>query len=518
MTESISERHLSRLSVFVAARMGLHFPRERRSDLERAIGSAARELDFSDTESCIEWFLSSSSSRSHIKILASHLTIGETYFFRDRRVFEVLETQILPELIHSRRAGGKCIRIWSAGCATGEEPYSIAILLCKMIPDLQDWNITILATDINPRFLKKAAEGVYGQWSFRDMEPGIKERYFRQTKDGGFEILPHIKTMVTFSYLNLAEGPYPSFFQNTNAMDVIFCRNVLMYFVPELAKKVVRNLHRSLVNGGYLIVSPSESSHILLSQFGTVRFPGAIFYRKENQPVSAAEDVSCKPFEGPNIPFTPAVEFIPHRGVAPVSEARNMQLTSQSGDRDPQFQASNPNPEAQLRHELYRKALSLFETGCYAEAIKKTEDLLSQYPSSARGMALLARIHANSGQLDKALEWCERAIAAEKLNTGFHYLMATILLELRRTEDATLSFKRTLYLDPNFIMAYVALGSISRQHGRHKEAAKHFENALLLLSAKPSDGMLPESEGITAGRLTEIIQVMQRAKDREVIS
>ena len=239
-----------------------------------------------DGNSCIEWLLSSLPTRSQIEILASHLTVGETYFFRDKRLFKTLEESILPELIQLRRNSGRHLRIWSAGCSSGEEPYSIAILLSKMIPDIGDWGITILATDINMRFLQKAADGVYRHWSFRDIQPGIKEGFFNQKQDGRFEVLSRIRQMVTFSYLNLVEDAYPSLVNNTNALDIIFCRNVLMYFVPELASKVAPNLHRSLVDGGFLIVSPTESSIPIFSQFTTVRAPGTILYKKEARQAS----------------------------------------------------------------------------------------------------------------------------------------------------------------------------------------------------------------------------------------
>lgn len=277
---NLSDTLLSKLSEFVVSQMGLHFPKERWRDLERRIGSAARELGFTDAESCIQRLLSSSLTRNQIGILSSHLTVGETYFFREKS-FEVFEECILPELIRSRRENDKRLRIWSAGCATGEEPYSIAILLTKMIPDLRDWNITILATDINPRFLEKASEGMYREWLFRVTPKWVKERYFKKGKDGRYEILPQIKRMVTFSYLNLVEDTYPSLLENTNAMDIIFCRNVLMYFAPDMEKKVIQNLYRSLVDGGWLIVSPIEISHILFSQFVTVNFPGVILYKKQ---------------------------------------------------------------------------------------------------------------------------------------------------------------------------------------------------------------------------------------------
>lgn len=240
MIDRHSEILFSQLSELIAARMGLYFPKARWHDLERGIASAAPEFGLKDVESCIQWLLSSPWTQSQIEILAVHLTVGETYFFREKRGFDLLEEHILPELIGSRRGVQKHLRIWSAGCATGEEPYSIAILLHQVLPDLKDWDITILATDMNPRFLQRASEGVYGEWSFRDTPIWIKERYFKKKESHRFEILPQIQRMVTFSYLNLAEDADPSFLNHPQAIDVIFCRNVLIYFAPERAKALSR--------------------------------------------------------------------------------------------------------------------------------------------------------------------------------------------------------------------------------------------------------------------------------------
>ena len=288
MSNNISEETLSRLSRFVTDQIGLSFPKERFADLKRGLVSAAGELDFTDAEACMIWLLSSSLSRRQIEVLASHLTIGETYFFRDRNLFKVMEEEIIPALVKKRRTEAGNLRIWSAGCASGEEAYSVAILLHKLIPDLEDWNITILATDINPGFLKKAENGIYGEWSFREAPMWIRS-YFIKDKDSRYRIVPWIKEMVNFSYLNLAEDSYPSLTGNTNAMDVIFCRNVLMYFEAGRAGSVIRKLYRALVDGGWLIVSPCEVSNEFFSPFVTVHYPGAILYRKDLARAGTAE-------------------------------------------------------------------------------------------------------------------------------------------------------------------------------------------------------------------------------------
>jgi chemotaxis protein methyltransferase CheR len=212
--------------------MGLHFPRERWRDMERGIAAASRESGYAETEAFSHWLLSAPLTRPRIEGLASHLTVGETYFFRERESLDVLEQQLLPELLRARGRSERHLRIWSAGCCTGEEPYSIAMMIDRLIPDSENRNLTILATDINTHALRKAARGVFGAWSFRDTPGWLKERYFTRRQDGRFEIQPRLRRMVSFSYLNLAEDTYPSLVNGTNAMDVILCRNAVFHRGP----------------------------------------------------------------------------------------------------------------------------------------------------------------------------------------------------------------------------------------------------------------------------------------------
>lgn len=464
MRSRISETLLRELSEFVDTRMGLHFPVKRWQDLENGVSYAAAEFGFKDTITCIKWLVSSQLMKQEVEILASHLTIGETYFFREKKSFEVIEEHILPELIRSRMENERRLRIWSAGCATGEEPYSIAILLSRMIPDLKDWNITILATDINPHFLTKAQKGLYGEWSFRDVPPWIRN-YFNKTKHG-FEIIPDIKKMVTFSYHNLAEDSYPSLVNNTSAMDIIFCRNVLMYFSKVRAKHVIQALYSCLVEGGWLVVSPVETSQVLYSQYVIVNFPGAIFYKKDFVGSQRKE------------------EFILEKIYPPPEEIRE------------EKKAAEP--------DAYKEALMLYQQGLYAQVVDKLIDLASQ-DIDTKAIVLLARAYANYGKTVQALEWCEKAIAIDRLNPGCHYLHAMILQERGQVEEAVKSLLRALYLDQDFVLAHFALGNLSKQQGKLKESDRHFENALALLGRFKNDEILSESEGITAGRLSEVI-------------
>ena len=489
MAEQIPDTLLSHLSEFVAAQMGLHFSRERWTDLERGVKSAAREFGFDSAAPCIQWLVSSPLTKRQIETLASHLTVGETYFFREKRSFDVLEERIVPELMRLRNGTERHLRIWSAGCCTGEEPYSIAISLSKVIPDLQNWKITILATDINPGFLKDATRGVYKEWSFRDAPPWLKGRYFQGNGKGCSEVLPAIKTMATFSYLNLAEDVYPSLLNNTNAMDIIFCRNVLMYFSPDRAKKVAQKFCRCLVDGGWLIVSPTEVSHELFSDFITVNFPGVILYRKGSQRLHTFE-VAQHPFFESFVEPTPAI-------VSPVQSKE-----------PPQLETPQPQTPEQDR-DAYTEALQAYTLGDYQGTVDKILRLPPTEQNNPLVLALVTRAYANQGNLTEAAQWCEQAIRADKLNPACRFLLATILEEQGRHEEAVTSLKHALYLDPNFALAHFSLGNLMRRQGKSEEADRHLTNALAILRRYSTDKVVPESEGMTAGRLAEMITAMR---------
>lgn len=488
-TLNISTDLLIQVSEFVSQTLGLYFPQERWLDLQRGIASASREFDFKRTEDCIRWLTSSSLQKKEIEILASHLTVGETYFFREKQCFDVLEDRVLPELISRRRNSEKRLRIWSAGCCTGEEPYSLAILLHKMIPDIRDWNVTVIATDINPHFLRKARDGLYGEWSFRDTPRWVKERYFTKTKEGRHEILPHIQKMVQFSYLNLAEDVFPSLVNNTNAMDIIFCRNVLMYFHTERVKKIAGNFYRCLVHKGWFVVGASEAAHTFSEKFHTVRFQDAILYKKDMlnkteftgmpEPEHAPEErfivempVNGETFSLPENQLTEIVMPLEQSAAHTAGSDPDIGQFKLGSDPIPQKQ---PVPELQEENTLH--------------------SLLEQ-----------ARLKASEGKLEEALSLCGKALEMDKIHAAAYYLRAAILQEMGKQKEAMASLRQALYIDSDFILAHFLLGNLFLRLERKEESTRYFQSALRLLEKKKPEDILPESEGLTAGRFKEIIQ------------
>ena len=461
MPQRLNEPTLTRLSGFLAREMGLMFPRERWSDLERGMIPAAKAFGFAAVEECIAWLLSAHLTRRQIEILAAFLTIGETYFFRDPRVFEVLEQQILPELLRARRGGDQRLRLWSAGCASGEEAYSIAIVLHRLVRDLDQWNLFILATDINAAALAKGRGGVYGDWSFRNAPAWLKEHYFTREGEGHYQVIAPVRRMVSFEYLNLAEDSYPSLYSNSNAMDVIMCRNVLMYFAPEMAHMVVDKLNRALVQGGWLIVSPTEHARIAAEPLEPVSFDGAILYRKE-----------APPYQPPEV-------------APPLPEAEAVQTTP-------------------VTAKSLECAETMYGKGEYHEAAALLSALYDGAVIPVGPMTLLIRCHANRGELDAALELCDATLEREKMDPALHFLRAEILQEKGRSEEALDSLNRALYLDPELVLAHFVLGNLCIWSGRPEKARKHFRNALL--ERYQPDDILPDSEGMTAARVREIIR------------
>ena len=320
---------------------------------------------------------------------------------------------------------------------------------------------------------------MYGHWSFRGVSDALRDRSFQKTHDGRFAILPALQEHVRFAELNIAEDVYPAMITSPHGMDVILCRNILFYFTPERAQRVIDHLYDSLADGGWLIVSPVEAAYVVESPFVPVQLPGGTFFYKDLQQPAVQS------------PATPDFRMSSVQPLEPILEP----------PLAPEF--------------TYNEACQLYDDGHYAQVIDTLipvcRSLLSsseQHTHYEQALALLARTYANQGQLSEAQQWCEQAIRANTLNPGLQYLFATILLEQGHPEEARQSLTRALYLDPDFVLAHVALATIARQQPTGTAAREHLENAQLLLQHYPCDTIVPESEGITAGRLAEVVATM----------
>lgn len=480
---------------FIARNMGLHFSTERLPELAQKMAALGREAGHEELKGYLLELMSAPLSQERMKSLAAALTIGETYFLRDPKSYRVLEEKLLPELIAARRRGDRTLRIWSAGCSSGEEPYSIAILLSRMLPEFADWKVTLLATDINPMALERGVRGVYSKWSFRNAPSWLME-YFTQEPDGNYRILPRIRDMVSFAHLNLA-APSREAAALTGGMDVIFCRNVMLYFHEEQIAKTVALLHRSLKAGGWLFVGPTEVDHQRLPGFSCHHFEGALALRKTAATARRGQE--------------PAEAVGPARSTAR-SAARPARLAgSTAGGASSPPAPPSPSPAPPAGETVpgdeggsLKKAQELYDCGRYQEAARAFVAASGEAEGTA-ALEMAARSFANIGSYAEARGCCEKALAQDRLNPRTHYLHSIILEQQDDGEGALRSLRNALYIDHDYLLAYFALGNLCRRRGELKEAEQSFANALRLLRERDPHEVLPETDGMTAGSLAQLI-------------
>jgi len=260
----------------VYKKTGIMFEENKRYFVERRITDRIEQLEI---ESFRDYFfmLKYSNDETELQEIINRLTINETYFFRDFPQLQGFAESILPEMIKSKEAAGqRTLKIWSAGCATGEEPYTLAIILMEMIPNFEKWKIQILGTDINTRVLDMARKGLYNSRSIKDVPQDYLERYF--TKRGTmYSMNLNVKGMVDYQILNLSDQ---SKFKEHQGFDFVFCRNVLIYFDTLSRFKVLDSFYNSLRSGGIIYLGHSESVGRITEAFKMKRIHDNIYYYK----------------------------------------------------------------------------------------------------------------------------------------------------------------------------------------------------------------------------------------------
>lgn len=463
--------------------------------------------------------------------LLSLLTTTESYFFRDQGQFSLLRETILPELIDRKRSQGTRhrgeaaptlpLRIWSAGCSTGEEAYSLAILLRETIADWHDWHIVILGTDINQNTLTTAQRGIYSDWSFRHTEMHLRQTYFRPHRDG-WEILPEIRHMVTFRYGNLVQDPFPSPHSGLYDFDLILCRNVFIYFDAETIRRVLQKFYASLVPNGYLITGHTELYGQTLPPFRVCSFPQSVLYQR-----SLAQDLPAHLAAAPPTPLLPSLPQpvvprtiasplppitvpqpapLPHPPtVHPLSPPPLSPLAARSFPLGEAFDDLPGDLPADAPTEL--QALTRYlKHGQYAQAITAAEALLQRQPQYLPAFCLMAEAYASLGDYAKAEITCKQALDLNAWVLKPYYLLAQIAEAKGDIEGAKVFLKRIIYLEPDAINAYVELGNLYDREGNWARANKMWLSALEILKKLPSDTPFEAEHSLTVTELQQYLE------------
>jgi chemotaxis protein methyltransferase CheR len=478
------------------ARTGLSFAPHRQDSAEQGIRRAMARAGITDPA---RYRTLLEDDHRALDDLIVELTVGETYFFREPGQYAFIRHEILPE-IRQRRGGGHGIRVWSAGCASGEEAYSLAILL-------EEAGLAggahLLATDISGAALAKARAAVYSEWSLRGEGAAAARPYLRCQRDR-YVLDDQIHRRVTFEHLNLALDVYPSFATGVWGMDLILCRNVLIYFDPRTIQGVARRLFEALASGGWLLTASSDPPLGSDAPFETVVTSAGVFYRRPGGGSAGASEPAQQWGSKAVPPPDPQVQSPRTSGFAlggwdafaappgidqtPIPEQAVKACDSRLTD---------PSPEPALA-----AARRAFVAGAYTQAAELTRNLTAEVAASALHVRALANLDPAHAELA-----CAGATARHALSTELHYLHAVLLLDLGRDEEAARAVRRVLYLDRSLAIAHFTLGSILRRRGDLAGARRAYRNAGDLCAARPADEVVPLSDGEHAGRLAEVAAV-----------
>ncbi len=397
-----------------------------------------------------------------------HITIYETYFFRHPEHFAWMREIFLPALEQKRHAEqNHVVRCWSAGCSTGEEAYSIAITLYEYFKNKQGWALKVLATDINPESLDIAQQGYYGPWSFREMDRETIEKYFHVPNDRRISIpgLPqtklyhidsHIQQMVTFAQLNLLTPQWNIPELSDSTFDLIFCRNVFIYFDQDTAQTLALRFAKHLKPDGAFIAGPSEPWFLNGLPFIPKQITnGTIFIKKEHRDFSEQTKNQLPPHIAVSRPTPPMQSF----------EHRHSKKT-----------LPNPAPKPATSSSLESKEI------------------------------IRARLLADSGEASHAIEIISDLIQKEKTNPELYYLRGLAYFHAKDFASAESDLKKSLFLEPDNVVAYITLAAISEKKNNIKEMQKYYSNALHFLSKIEENAIVPGSNGIPAKAMREMIQ------------
>jgi chemotaxis protein methyltransferase CheR len=445
MTAPAPDDTLDAVRAAVRDRTGIVLGPSRRADLKASLRKVMTAAGADDPG---HWAEILKADAALFDQVIADITIGETYFFREPEHFAFVRNDILPGV--RRRKPGQDVQVWSAGCATGEEPYSLAILF-----DEAGQRARILATDISRPSLAKAKPGVYGRWSLRGDGARLIGSYLRPVpaeRQESYQLIERLRDTVQFTYLNLGLDFDPALVR-PGSMDLIFCRNVLIYLDDKTIAGVTRRFYDALADGGVLITGPSDP--VLAdplcgdsAPFITEATPGGLIYRKNPQsgharPLPAAVPDVSEPIEYVASELEPAIaaEDI---GVPPAAPRADAARTAALGQ--------------------------------------------------LRGLA-------DGGNMSKALAFAATAAAAHPASADIAFLQSVLLMNFGRFADAEIILKRMVYLDPTLAVAHFALGNLRARTGDSNGALRAFRAAHQTAAARPPAEVPALSEGDTAGQI-----------------
>ena len=449
--------------------------------------------------------------------LAEQLTVNETFFFRNADNFLALAEMVLPDRIRAK-AQTKQLRILSAGCSSGDEPYSLAIMVREALPDLEAWDVQIIGIDINSAILLKATQARYSEWSLRATSDARKRRYF-QPDGADFVLVPEIQKMVRFEERNLVDDD-PLFWKSL-ACDLVFCRNVLMYFSPETARGVVGRIRQALLPGGFLFLGHAETLRGITPEFHLCHTHDTFYYQQRDtcdaaakpswakQPGKPAEDLRLAVAES-TANWVDVIEQAATR-IATLTDARTRSINLSAPQLAPPLSQTQNTEEAPARAWDLSLVLEAVRQERFAAALELIGSLPADAHQDPDALLLRAVLLTNHGRLRESEEVCNRLLGLDELNAGAHYLMA---LCCEHDGDAGRAIEHGLtaiYLDPGFAMPHLHLGILAKRSGDDTTAQRELGQALVLLATEDASRILLFGGGFSRDALLQLCRTQLHA-------
>lgn len=406
--------------------------------------------------------------RAAFETLVCDLTVGETFFFRERSQLNLLRHVILPDLA-SRHGGAHSVQVWSAGCSTGEEAYSLAMVLAQ--GGLEG---RVLGTDLSRSRLAKAKAGVYGAWSLRGVAPGELDD-FLEPAGKSYRVRPSLAKRVAFAPANLIDGP-----PGRSRFDVVFCRNVLIYLTPDAIRRVIGTLVQSLATGGWLVLASSDPHLAESDDLERVNTPHGVAYRR------ARHDAQFR-----------AVQRDDDRRERSTPPATR----TQSGRGDP------PVP-----------SLTSLNEAADGPAIASIGEIVAAripVPDAAAECAFQIRELADRGRTADALERSDAAVRVHPTAAELHYLRALLLLGAGRLAEALAATDSALYLRADLALAHALRAQLTRRLGDVASCERSLRNARRVLAALTPDAPVPMGDGERVGALLAAIDAQLAVRDAQ---
>ena len=517
MTVVLAGADVECFRALVARRLGLYFE-DAKLDYLADVLQRRMECTRSDLFSLYQRrIVSSANEHEELSALAEQLTVNETYFFRYADHFRAFAEVVVPNRIQAR-AHQRRLRILSAGCASGEEAYSLAILIRDRLPELASWDITIHGIDVNASMVGKALRARYSTWSLRETPADLRTKYFRA--DGrDFLLDSTLKPGVTFEVRNLVEED-PVFWQD-DSFDVVFCRNVTMYFTVEVTRSVISRITRSLAPGGFLFLGHAETLRGISQEF-RLRHTHETFYyqRPEVQETTCVADLPQRRGDHSSIRNSIPAAVEPgdswfntiqraSERIANLTQEKSGPARNGSGSTSSYSSRSKVGPTPPLWDRAL--AIELLRKERFAEAMELLRALPAESTADPDTQLLLAVLLTNGGDLPEAEKVCLHVLKLDELNAGAHYLMALCREHAGDREAAVEHDQAATYLDSAFAMPHLHLGLVAKRSADAETAKRELGRALPLLDQEDASRILLFGGGFTRKALVEFCRAELRA-------